>query len=95
MDLNEILKLDRRTIYKYLHVLGQEIYDSSNDMVNDMEYLQSLLLSCFPYQCEEDRKGGNFHIESEAPSFIYLFFNFLLFRCGEIIGNSCGIWCAI
>eukprot|EP01035_Chromulina_nebulosa_P033849 gene33849-45344_t len=57
MDFNEILRLDRRTIFKYLHVLGQEIYDSSNDTVNDMEYLQSLLLSCFPYQCEDDRKG--------------------------------------
>ena len=63
MDLNEILQLDRHTLFKYLHVLGQEIDDSSSN--DDMEYLQSLLLSCFPYQ--EDRKDGNLHIESEAP----------------------------
>ena len=73
MDLNEILQLDSRTIFKYLHVLGQEIHDSSNDTDNDMEYLQSLLLSCFPYQFEDDREGGNFHIESESPSYISIF----------------------
>ena len=56
MDLSEILQLDRRSLCKYLHALGQDIDDSSNS-ANDMEYLQSLLLSCFPCQFE-DRKDG-------------------------------------
>lgn len=56
MDLKEILQLDRRSLYKYLYVLGQDIDDSY-----DIEYLQSLLLSCFPYQFE-DRKDGTLYI---------------------------------